>query len=482
MQDQSAPEAWQYRIGQDPTEGSIAVGDLHLSVGPGLDLCRLQTPEGDAAGILLGFPIDLETQRMARGALSLAQGPGTDPEGFAAHVLTRFAGRFIWIWEAPSGLRLYLDSTGQVPCVYDAEARRAGTSAASILDEAAYDARFDRGLFDALHVAQAGWGVGGLTMHRGVTRLMPNHYLDLLRWQPVRHWPGPEGLPVAADPEAAVAEFIDLIRTQYRAMMSEDRKLAISLTAGRDTRMLLACARPFLEEVEFVTVTGGDVYSRDTVVAHHIASQEGLTHFDLPRIKATPEAREAYLRRGGQVVADTNADTFPSVHPIAKSHYMAGGGGGEIARGFAWAGGEGAPKGKPSAEMVLTRFSLTTPPAAVEAMAAWIDALPVDRVNEVMDLAYIEQRMGHWSGAQFPSDPGLVRMQSGHQGRPGRAAAAGVVELGKTHAAMSEAIEIWRVNFVRPKCAQVGITKIVSNNQQNVGHSCLRWHTGVGGF
>jgi len=81
----------------------------------------------------------------------------------------------------------------------------------------------------------------GLTPRQGVERMLPNHALDLAAGRLARLWPR-ESLPFDGDPAAITQATADVVS---RAMGGVGRvhPLQIPLTAGLDSRLLLACSR-----------------------------------------------------------------------------------------------------------------------------------------------------------------------------------------------------------------------------------------------
>ena len=80
----------------------------------------------------------------------------------------------------------------------------------------------------------------GLTPRHGIDRLLPNHYLDLGKWQPVRHWPK-DPLAASCSTEDAIAEISMIVKRQIRAVVTTTPTY-LMLTAGKDSWMLL-CLR-----------------------------------------------------------------------------------------------------------------------------------------------------------------------------------------------------------------------------------------------
>ncbi len=399
---------WQYRLCQDETSDSLAVGPLWLSVGPELPVIRVTDSAGLSVGILLGFPIDLNGRRMIRGAWQAPVRAEADLDAFSQGMLRSLGGRFLWIQTAGGEHRIYPDCSAQVTCVYDPAAGMAGSTAHALLDEGEYDHRFDRASFDRLGIDGEGWFPAGLTAHHGIHRLLPSHCLDLNTWQVRRFWPESR-LRVVLDPSAAVDEIIDIIRRQLEAVIAGPKRLALALTAGRETRMLLACARPYLNDVDFITVSGGDRHEIDTVMARRIARDMGLNHVGLPRAVATDAQRQEFIRRGGHCNADSNSRYHPSIWPIGQSHILIGGVGGEVARAFFWRNGD-TENSPVSPQVMAHRFGLPVTAPLLEAIGRWQEGLPAMDTREMLDLAYLEHRDGAWYAAQFCCDPTLLRI------------------------------------------------------------------------
>lgn len=429
MSNKAILDPWQYRIALD---GPTPV----LELGTGLDQVALEDAAGTPIGTLIGFPIDLESQtRLTGGTHRVAARLGADPDLFAEGVLSELAGRFLWLCQLGDLARIYLDVSGQVPCVYDPQAQIAASSAHALLSAEAYDARFDRALHTRLGIGGQGWIPGGLTAHEGVYRLLPNHRLDLADFSVARHWPMTP-LSAAKDPEQAVSTLIETVQRQVAALGKGQERIAQALTAGRETRMLLGCVRPHAKDIDFVTVAGTS--QTDTVMAARIATGEGLSHRVVPLVMASAQARATYLRRNGDCIADANASSFPSVAPLADSHVFVGGAGGEVGRGFFWRPGDDAATPLDGAAL-MGRFGLPSEPRVIAALDTWCAGLAGHSTHEILDLAYIEQRMGPWGGAQFPSDPTLVRFAP-LLSRAGVTAMMGLPEAWKRHEGMSAAV------------------------------------------
>lgn len=253
-----------------------SIGNLWLETGEGLPVTTLLDESGRECGVILGFLIDPVRRNMPDTSwqASVAFDPSA-PERFALAALRALAGRFLLIITASRDVQIYPDVAAQLPCVLDRESGDAGSSAYALLDDEAYEDRLDRVLYNRLGVNGEGWFPAGLTAHRGIERLLPGHVLDVAQGRIRRFWPI-AAIPPCGDPQAVVTEMIDLVRAQTEALLMGDKRVTFALTGGKDTRVLLACARPYLDRISFVTVTGDGRHHNDTVIARMIAEKFGL--------------------------------------------------------------------------------------------------------------------------------------------------------------------------------------------------------------
>lgn len=402
-------DKWQYSLAEQRQPGGIPLGRFWLRVGPGIGAFPLIDTQGRSVGMLLGFPIDLAARRMLDGPWQAPGVLGADRDGFVHQTLWALGGRFLLMFTGGGDeVRIYPDCTAQVPCVWDGAARIAASTAHAFLDDADYDARLDRPLLAKLGVEGEGWLPAGLTAHRGVTRLLPGHYLDMATFTAHRFWPtGP--VPMTTDTDAVIDETVSLLQAQLEAVIHSTKRLALGLTAGNETRVLLACARPFLDRIDTVTVVGQDRHTTDTVIARRIARDFGIRHLELPRREATQAQYQQFVRRGGHCNADSNAHFHTSVWPIAESHIFIGGIGGEVGRGFFWRPADRSDT-PVTAYSLASRLGLVQTPELTGALDHWIAGLPPVDTFGVLDLAYLENRMGPWYAVQLCCDPTLLRI------------------------------------------------------------------------
>lgn len=360
-----------------------------VAVHPRVPLTRVVARDGRPRGFILGIAVDLATEKVLGDRVEI---PGSSPEQFEERI-AGLAGRWVAVLHDGDARRLYLDADGTMSAVFDAETGRVASTTGLLLDADAYDARFEKRLYDRLDVAHMGWFPAGLTAHRGIRRLMCNHYLDLDRWTDVRHWPrGPIG--VCDDPEAATAA---VARNTIAAMrgLSEGRNCIQSLTAGYESRVLLACVKSVAGQAETFQIVhpAGAI---DLHVAQRLAALAGVPLRRVPVQHATSEQQHRWRFLAGHCVGGVSVSSHPSTWKLLDKDLVLLGLGGEIGRAFFWKASD-TDDMDVTADVICRRFGMPRHPVVTEAVAAWL--APLKRVHgafSLLDLAYLELRMSCW--------------------------------------------------------------------------------------
>ena len=368
-------------------------GGMVLSHDPVLPVIPLRHC-GAPCGWLLGLPIHPE-RGVLRGGWDLPQTIPATADHMADGVLEEMAGSFVLLVDTADGLRLYPDAAASMGVVYDPAMASAAASAQLLLGTD-YDARRDPALIAAFDIARDGWCSAGLTAHRGLSRLLPGHALDLRRFAARRHWP--VAMPeYAADP-APIVRAIGREVAQVTRAAGAHWPLVQALTGGNDSRALLAANREICGQISFVTLVP-DGGSRDGVIAARLARIAGIALRQLPMITAAPDQAEAWLRRAGHSVSGANHLLHPSVAPL-DGMVLIGGMGGEVGRGVLWPAGLAATD-RPDAGQIVALLKLGQHGALLAAVERWLAGVPAGLdAFQLLDLAYLELRLGPWAFAQ----------------------------------------------------------------------------------
>lgn len=378
------PDATRYRI-----------GPICVDIFRGAKAIEAYNKSGQPLGLFIGTLIDTDREVVVdeRVIFDAEIYEVRDIDQFVEEQVYRFAGRFLFILNTLGQRRIYLDSNGSKSLVYDPVGRTAAATTSLLLSSEDYQERFLGDLYSACGVDGDGWFTAGLTAHRGIRRLLCNHYLDLNSWKPVRHWPNDQ-LRESPHPDEEIATITEQVKRAIRAL-TNGRSVSIALTAGNETRLLLSCCRDLLNEITFVTVAAPGA-ALEVVRAKELAARFGLKHCILPYVKANKSQAELWERRTSHCISGTNKMMHPSVAPLDGGIFI-GGLGGEIGRGFLWLGSERSDA--IDAANILDRLKLPRHPDVLVAVKEWLD--PLDHYDALvkLDLAYMELRMSCWGFA-----------------------------------------------------------------------------------
>ena len=132
------------------------------------------------------------------------------------------------------------------------------------------------------------WFPSASSPYGEVAHLLANHYLDLESGATTRFWPTAPLEPLEL--ETAVGQSARFLQQSMRAITARGR-VAFALTAGRDSRTLLAASRPVADQLWVHTATHGEfnLASPDLRLSAAICGAVGLTHHVLPCPKSMTE-------------------------------------------------------------------------------------------------------------------------------------------------------------------------------------------------
>jgi|GEM_PF-4782555 len=348
------PEGW----------SAITVGSSHLAHGPDLPVLVV------GSRCLLGWPVDLDTQDgLFRDDLLGLES--------TADLLEHLAGRFLLLGFIGPTVHAHPDPGGGLSAFHHPESGILASSPALI--ESIFAGRYaslrpvaEREALLHLREQTGTWYPAGLCQLADWTLLRPNHRTLLLsstESKPERTWPNPN--TSQTDSQVASAKTITGLLSGILTSLSKIAPLEIPLSAGRDSRLLLACSRDFHRDVR---------YSVHSPIAPHRAPEVEVSsalaevldldhHIDQPR----DPNRILCMGYGGEVVRGHYSTTDgDKADPLAILGYF---GTADIDIGF-----------------------------VEQAMADWANQL--DGIPESLhpDLIYLEQRMATTMSAALYRD------------------------------------------------------------------------------
>lgn len=305
---QVEPPGWgQFVLGPRPAPRlpnwthHAAAGNLWLSAHPGLNVVTVGA--GDRTLTLIGFLLDpgdpaADDRAILRRLLSACQARGaliaaTETLGGRWILIGAFGGEHFLITDA-LGLRQVLHTEpgaaegvwalSQPGLALHTLGLRLGEGAAEFLDSYAMRSR-----------PEYRWPAAG-TPVAGLRRLLPNHVLDLHSGEATRYWP--HGVLPQLSPPEARARLAGMLPALIRAAASRF-ELALSITAGLDSRLVLAAARAVRDRLCYLTVRQGKMADEhpDVVIPARLLARLGLEH-EVIRARGTmsPEFSLAFKR------------------------------------------------------------------------------------------------------------------------------------------------------------------------------------------
>ena len=363
-----------------------------LGTHPSLPVADIYMDDGTRIGWLLGYPITLDGE-LCPPKLVYPEFKRQDPdENQIESELYKLGGRFIAIFISENFSRLYLDPSGSLGAVYSTRFPLVA-STTTLIDQKPHV--WNEALIKAFGMPESEmWYTFGLTARKFVYRLLPNHYLDLNKWKAIRHWPKPSGLPETSNPAESVSQVVRLISNHIAAVAAK-HPIHLGLTAGRDTRAILACARNHLDRIRLFTFKP-DQKNVDSHIAGKIARKLDLNHEFIPIACADQSQIDNWYYRTGHCVGGPIARIHPTQEKLEKNRALLPGLAGEIH--FHHRKKRGDTIDTPLDLEELLARSLMPPYKELSTLAGdWLSV--VDHFNFFlkMDIFWIEMRLGCWA-------------------------------------------------------------------------------------
>jgi hypothetical protein len=377
---------------------SHAIRDWRLGHHPSLPVISLLGSDQVQIGWMLGYAVSGKGVLLGPEAVTVSAGNGVEVSAadFERWIYGH-GGRFMVVLITETAQKVYLDPCGSLSAVYCPTLECMASTVTVIPRDGDTGELTD--LVRLVGVPASSMYPLNLTPRKNVWRLLPNHFLDLARWQAVRHWPKTEILPVG-DVTKAVDQVVEHVRLLMGALVAKTPVLH-RLTAGYDTRTLLACARPWVDRMTFFTAMNSpsDVDAwLDCSTAAHIARDLGLRYMCLAFRRPRRDDLEQWLFRTGRSVGEERGwRSCTTLKQLPPGHADLLGLVGEVARGFYWRPGD-TERTSVGPDRLLSVFRAGQHPLSRSVISPWLDSLPSRDPFLTLDLFYIEQRLGCWAG------------------------------------------------------------------------------------
>jgi hypothetical protein len=249
--------------------------------------------------------------------------------------------------------------------------------------------------------------IGSATIFKDVVHLMPNHYLNVNEKKSVRFWPNKPIMKL--DLDKAVDLAAEILKGSLLAI-SNRYKLALAVTAGWDSRVLLAASKDIKDNVTyFVSGTKDEVNDKsfpDVVVPQRLFQQLGLP-FYVQTCDVELDIEFKKILEANVAMARIN---IPKTKNIYKYHLdfdgmmSVNGNASEIARARNQPILPHNVTGANLSKLRLVGFGgISYVEHQLDKWIVEIGGLCKDNHLNIYDLLYWEQRMGNW-GALYPAE------------------------------------------------------------------------------
>ena len=350
---------------------------------------------GGGSALLLGYVIDAGNERrniesLLQEFLSAIYADSSN----VADCVKFWGGRWCLLFEADEKLNVITDTCGLKQVFYHVQGERLtlASQARYIADLYSLMENED----DKSYISKASaedkeysWPVNA-TLYDKVKRLLPNHILTEGEGNDRRY--NPSGY----DANESVAKMSELLKNQMRALQNE-RPCAVTITAGWDSRLVLAAADRMDEKLRAVTLQYSGVSDKhiDLTVPAAICNEVDVKH-DIVFCEPLDAAFENRYKEHGE-----NAHPYWSQMAYALEHNGYG--------GFMWVKGSCNEvlrnssgvlyNWQVSPRMLCKLFQIPCDGFSERALSEWLrDAKPYCKAKglRLLDLFYWEHRCGSW--------------------------------------------------------------------------------------
>ncbi|MGK5095394.1 hypothetical protein WDW89_25705 [Deltaproteobacteria bacterium TL4] len=314
---------------------------------------------------------------------------------------SRFSGRWILMVDLPEHQLIFHDPAGLRSVFYTEEAPFYFASQPGLLKTRiplTLSPEVQRDYLNSDYYAndREAWLPGGTSLYSGVKQLPPNHYYDLKTKKTVRFWPWS---PLESQSLETVAEQAALLLKNLMLAASKRFDLALPMTAGWDSRTLLAASKTLKEQLYCYTLIYYKLTpkSPDIYIPRQLLKIFEMEHHLLDCSSAMSPAFQAFYERNvdhahqalGNIVEGV-LKNYPQEKVCVKGNCS------EIARCYYYP--ETYPK-VITAQTLAQLAEMEHNAFAVRHFGQWLREGQVMAKTfklNILDLFYWEHRMGSW--------------------------------------------------------------------------------------
>lgn len=211
----------------------------------------------------------------------LAELTGSEEQFLRA--LSNYSGRHAILFGSVDAVKIVNDATAMRSVFYAANGGVVASHA--LLVERALGGEIERDILPF----RSGYP-GNRTPYKRTKILTANTYLQVAEAQVHRFWPSRTPMPISV--EGAAAYCLSAATTAFQNI-SRNRTIKLALTAGLDSRVMLAVAIKSGANLETYTYGRASDTARDRAFAPDLAAAHGYKHTLIPTVQNTEELRES---------------------------------------------------------------------------------------------------------------------------------------------------------------------------------------------
>jgi len=172
--------------------------------------------------------------------------------------IDKYSGRWVLIWKDKAGIKIMNDACGtrQIYFYMDKNKVWCGSQPSIIAYELGLETNLTPDIQEFINSSEykkeCAW-IGAGTIYDNLWHLLPNHCIDLEALEVKRFWPTTE--LVEADKNLAVKEVAKIIQGTILSTYYRFKNIALSVTAGVDSRMNLAASKPIKDKIKYIFCT-----------------------------------------------------------------------------------------------------------------------------------------------------------------------------------------------------------------------------------
>jgi len=378
-----------------PSWSSHKVGQLYVTSHPELNVIKCSSRKAEL--LCLGYAFEPAQPHLSgEDVLGSLLNEGRSFEVLESRMVS-LAGRWIIIisLEQEEEVRLYPDPGGlKSAYIFNKEGSETWVASQPALLAEVFRIKKSEDLIKRYYAMPnnyaSSWPVD-VTPYPDVRRLLPNHYVDIVRGNVKRFWPRSELRRYDLDHAAEIIR--ETLKGIIQCLISRGRTV-VPLTAGYDSRVLFACFLEYRNAIEFCTMRDPLTGCADRYIPQRLGEL-----FNIPVNLYMVEPCDASFWRAlmintDDMVRDKAMHWLYSIGIRYRNSFVVTGGMGEIARCLYYKDGEHP---SPITAEYLARISWCADNAvAIQGFDAWLQRIPRRSTISALDLFYLENRVGNW--------------------------------------------------------------------------------------